>query len=155
MKNKLSPQFFQIIFVDFKLTPHNLDLYAKSMTEFWDRLGISASLICAIHCILTPFLVLLVPFIGSVFADKWFHIGIAAVVFPVAAFALWRGYRHHRLLKVLALGAVGLVFMAMGMYMGDSDFTSAYGTIQTLFMIAAGLLLASAHYFNLRACRRH
>ena len=123
------------------------------MTEFWDRIGISASIICAIHCVLTPALVILIPFVGNFLSEPWIHVTIAAVIFPVAIWALWSGYRKHRHPRVLVAGGIGLLFMAGGMSLENSHPSTREGALQTLLLIAAGLTLAVAHYFNLRACR--
>ena len=124
------------------------------MTEFWDRIGISASILCAIHCVLTPALVILIPFVGHFLSASWVHITIAVVIFPVAVWALWSGYRRHRHPRILIAGGVGLALMAAGMTLENSDPSSRETALQTLLLISAGLTLAAAHWFNLRACRK-
>ncbi len=123
------------------------------MTEFWDRIGISASLLCAIHCVLTPVLVILIPLAGNFLSAPWVHIAIAVVIFPVAVWALWSGYRRHRHRRILITGGVGLVLMATGMTLENADPSSRAFALQTILLISAGLTLAAAHFFNLRACR--
>jgi hypothetical protein len=129
------------------------------VTEFWARRGISASLLCALHCLLTPFLVLLAPILDRWLNDPRFHWVIALIVFPVAAWALWHGYRKHHLHMVLVLGAIGLALMAFGMDMFSptqiSSFEAHESGLKIFAMVAAGVTLASAHYLNLRECRRH
>ncbi|HMN68309.1 MAG TPA: MerC domain-containing protein [Bdellovibrionales bacterium] len=120
------------------------------MRGLWDRVGISASLLCVAHCLLTPLLVLALPFAGDFLSHDWFHVGIALVVFPVAAWALWNGYRLHRRKSVIYLGTIGLFIIALGMFIG------AYShEFEVAAMVSAGLILAAAHYQNLRACRAH
>lgn len=72
----------------------------------WDRLGIVASLGCAVHCLAAPFLLLLLPTLGSVWSHPAAHWVLAALVLPLAGVVVWRGYRLHR--KRLALIAMGL-----------------------------------------------
>ena len=119
------------------------------MDAFWDRLGISASLLCVIHCLITPLLVLIAPLAGSYLSDAWFHIVILIIVFPVAILALWRGYRLHQMKRALWLGAAGLTLMLFGM------FATHDVPYETVLMVSAGLTLSAAHFFNLRACRRN
>src|SRR4051812_3937505 len=88
------------------------------MTQFWDRFGISASILCVIHCLLTPFVVLFTPFASHFLSDHWFHILIAIIVFPVAVWALWNGYRRHHLARVLVLGGIGLSFVVLALTLG-------------------------------------
>jgi chromate transport protein ChrA len=106
-------------------------------------LGISASVICILHCLLTPALVALVPLLGATGGETWFHAGVIAVVVPVAAWALWNGYRTHRRQRVLWLGGVGTLLISVAV---------AKAEWETPLMIAAGLILSLAHYFNLKVC---
>ena len=114
------------------------------MNQFWDRLGISTSVVCILHCLLTPVLVMFVPVLGHAFAETWFHAGVIAVVVPVAAWALWTGYRAHCRRRVLWFGAAGIILVVAAVLRED---------LETPLMITAGLLLSAAHYFNLKVCR--
>ncbi len=126
------------------------------MTNFWDRLGISASLVCAVHCILTPFLVLAMPIAGEFLSEAWFHSIIAVIVFPVALWALWNGYKKHHDQSVLWLGGIGLSLMAIGLefpYITSTPIEESHQNPWSIFtMVVAGLTLAYAHYRNLRSC---
>src|ERR1700712_1632735 len=106
-----------------------------NMNRFWDRLGISASILCGIHCLLTPLIVLSVPALGNIFSHQAFHWIIAVVVFPAAVVALWMGYRIHRYPQMLGLGAIGLLFLAAGIYAGTFD----QNNLETGTMICAGI----------------
>ena len=121
------------------------------MSEFWDRLGISTSLLCIVHCLATPFLVLLVPFAGEFMEHRWFHLIIAIVVLPVAAIALARGYRLHQKKSTLWWGAIGIAFVGIALIFGERD--------QKIFefccMMIGGAGLITAHYLNLKECRHH
>ncbi|MBX3023040.1 MAG: MerC domain-containing protein [Bdellovibrionales bacterium] len=119
------------------------------MNEFWDRLGISTSILCILHCLLTPVLVVFLPFAGEELAHGWFHWIIVCVVVPVAIWALWNGYRLHRLKRVLWLGSVGLIFVCLALYVGYYDLN-----YEIILMISGGLLLSMAHFSNLRQCQR-
>jgi hypothetical protein len=118
------------------------------MREIWDRIGISASLLCVVHCLFTPLLVLFMPIAGEFFSHETFHVIIAVIVFPVAVWALWNGYQQHHKRSVLYFGAAGITLMIFGMILGEFDRRFEYAG-----MISAGLLLAWAHYTNLRSCR--
>lgn len=50
-----------------------------------DRIGVFASVLCAIHCVATPFLLLLFPTFGKVWSHPASHWGMALVVVPIAA----------------------------------------------------------------------
>lgn len=118
------------------------------MNAFWDRLGISASIFCIVHCLFTPLLVVMVPFVGQTLAHGWFHVGIAALVIPLAVWALWNGYRQHRTRRILWLGGIGLVFVALALFAGAET-----QWVEVALMSTGGVLLALAHLGNLRACQ--
>ena len=118
------------------------------MNSFWDRLGISASILCVVHCLLTPMLVVFLPLVGATLARGWFHAAIIATVVPVAIFALWKGYRVHRQTHILWMGAFGFVAIALAAVFG-----AEHNAIETGFMVAGGLVLSAAHYLNMRTTR--
>jgi hypothetical protein len=127
------------------------------MNGFWDRLGISVSLACVLHCLLLPVMILLGPVFGQFFTDPIFHLFIAIIVIPVAIYALASGYRKHRVFNVLILGGLGLAAIGIGLVIEQShiEIHAAHSsTLSAVAMITAGLTLAAAHLMNLRHCRK-
>lgn len=43
-------------------------------SNFWDRAGISASFLCILHCLITPFLITLIPIVSATESET--HKGI-------------------------------------------------------------------------------
>jgi len=63
-----------------------------------DRWSIAASTLCAVHCLFTPVLIVLVPALAStVLADEKFHRLMLLWVVPASGLALWIGCRRHRM----------------------------------------------------------
>lgn len=118
------------------------------MNDFWDRLGISTSILCVLHCLLTPFLLMFLPMVGATLAEGWFHTMIIATAVPVAILAFWNGYRIHRHTPMLWLAGLGFLSM-----MAAVHFAGEHNSIESAFMLTAGVLLAIAHFLNLRAIR--
>ncbi len=79
-----------------------------------DRVGVFASVLCAIHCALTPILLLMLPAFGRVWSHPASHWGMALFVVPVAAFTLTRGFRQHRRRWVVGAGALGMALVLVG-----------------------------------------
>lgn len=119
-----------------------------------DRLGISASLLCILHCLFTPILVLISPLFGTVLSHSYFHILIAVIVFPLAIVALWRGYKIHHTKRTLYLGGMGLVFVLAALISGELA-EEIHRPAEITLMVIAGILLSLAHYLNLKSCRAH
>lgn len=118
------------------------------MQSFWDRFGISASILCVVHCLAAPFVAIFLPLVGATMTHHAFHAAIIAVVVPVAVVALWQGYRVHRQTTMFWYAAIGFVFIVLSVLLG-----SDHDQVEKAFMIAAGLLLSYGHFLNLRARR--
>ena len=91
-------------------------------TVAWsDRLGIYASALCVVHCILTPVL-LSVSVVGAHFlpSEEHTHRTLALGIACIGAFAVVRGLRRHRRQLVLWLMLGGLSLIAAAAFFGDN-----------------------------------
>lgn len=130
-------------------TSDEADACKAKKTDRWDRWGLVLSSLCALHCLLTPILLLSLPVWGSVLEQEWVHIGLAFFVLPVGLYAFFSGYRHHADKRVLALGLVGLALIV-----GATVVPHEWVEFQELDVvtIAGSLLLMTGHLLNRRAC---
>lgn len=80
----------------------------------YDRIGIAASILCAIHCAATPVLLLLLPTFGEMWAHPATHWGMAIVVVPLAVYMMVKGYRQHSKKWGLTVGSLGVLFILAG-----------------------------------------
>lgn len=138
-----------------------------------DSVAISMSVVCAIHCLLTPVLVVLLPVLATTFwVHKDFHIWMLLLVLPTTSLAVFLGCRKHRDRFVLGLSLAGLsclflvsvyesFFHVNQLLHHGSDCARCSGKVSagffnftTLVNICGGLLLASGHVRNYRICRR-
>ena len=79
-----------------------------------DKIGVIASIICAIHCIATPFLLLVTPAFGSIWSHPSTHFVMALIVIPIAALMMAKGYKRHRIKWILGIGSAGILFVVGG-----------------------------------------
>jgi len=93
------------------LVANNSDFKSHSRV---DRIGIWASILCAIHCALTPVLLIMLPTFGKAWAHPSTHWGMALIVIPIAAFMMRKGYQKHGRKWVVATGVAGIVFIIAG-----------------------------------------
>ncbi len=111
-----------------------------------DRIGITATSLCALHCILLPVLLPALPLFGlSFLADHaWEHIFllITAVLGTIALFSGFKKY-HRRLYPFY------LLFLGIGIYWIKHDFSEA---IQPYFIVIGASLIVAAHIINLKLC---
>jgi hypothetical protein len=112
-----------------------------------DRLGIWASSLCALHCLLLPILIPLLPFVGaSFFAEDWFERSILSISMIIGFWALLSGfYRYHRQLYPLFSLVLGGII-----YWNKHMFGEAYEPL--VIAIGAGLIIG-AHVVNLKLCK--
>jgi hypothetical protein len=115
----------------------------------WDLVGATTSLVCAVHCGLSPLIVIMAPLVGMVATgDETLHRVLMVVVPPVALLAFARGYAAHRRRGVLLLGAIGISLIAGSALPWIETMAALEGTMGA----AGGALLFAAHMRNRRLC---
>ena len=121
--------------------------------RLFDRLGVSASTLCAIHCAAMPFAMSVLPALGLGFLGGGaFELAMIAVSILIASFSLGSSYRiHGRLnaLMVMTSGAMLLVFN----FFGHESHSELVETLHPYIAAFAGLMIASAHWINMRLCK--
>ncbi len=85
----------------------------NSGNHWKDRLGITASALCAVHCAATPFLLIFLPTLQFTewMASPLFHQIAAFVCVLLVAISIIPAYMRHRDLRVLSLSATGLTLI--------------------------------------------
>ena len=117
-----------------------------------DRIGATASFLCAVHCALLPFVIALLPLIGLGFlADHRFERVFVACAAVLASTTIFTAWRRHRKLNALFLLGPGIVLLLAGITI-DID---AHVWMHTALVICGGVLVASAHVVNLVLSHRH
>ena len=79
-----------------------------------DRVGVAASVLCAIHCAIAPILLIALPTFGKIWAHPASHILVALFVVPIAAFSIRRGYQTHGRRWVAVMATIGILFVLIG-----------------------------------------
>ena len=116
----------------------------------WDQWGISLSLLCAIHCALTPLALIFLPvMIGKTYDGPGFHWVLALLIVPIGLRAFITGYRHHKRTRVFFLGLPGLVIVGIIPLVFSK---SLLPWQESILMIVGSSLLISAHWYNRRSC---
>jgi hypothetical protein len=117
----------------------------KRKKPFADRLGIFFSSLCALHCLLMPFLILSS---GSVLAqfihNEWLERGFIAVCLGIAGFSFIRFKKMHGNALPLKLFGIALVLLLSTLFIHHS-------TAEVLVSIAGSALLIIGHVINTRS----
>ena len=122
------------------------------LTNYTDRLAISLSALCVMHCLLTPLLIVVLPSIMAVqLENEAFHRVLLIAVIPTSIFSLLIGCKQHKYYRLLAIGLVGLLFLISAIFMEDL----AHGEIlEKALTITGACILAVGHYLNFRLCNK-
>ncbi|MGH9823683.1 MAG: MerC domain-containing protein [Blastocatellia bacterium] len=116
-----------------------------------DGIGMVASSLCAIHCLLTPFVVFLVPIIAAAghIASPRAEWTFLAVSMTVGVLSLLPSYfRHHQRTAALRLFAIGICLILLGRLALED-----YVVFETFVVVSGGILIAAGHALNRRFCQ--
>lgn len=121
--------------------------------EITDKVSIGLSLLCAIHCLVLPFILVLLPSLAALqLDDEAFHIWMLVAVFPTSVYALTMGCKRHKRYRLLALGAAGLTLLSFAAFLGH-EIAGEYG--EKILTVLGASLIAAGHFANFRLCQKH
>lgn len=113
-----------------------------------DRVGATASLLCALHCAALPFVLTVLPALGLGFlGDHRFERVFIAFASVLALTTLIRGYRRHRMPGALSLLVPGLILLWTGGWIFD---TGSAPVLHAALVTLGGSCVALAHFVNMR-----
>lgn len=117
-----------------------------------DKAAISLSLLCAIHCLAMPTLVILLPSIAALSLEgEAFHLWMFLAVLPTSLLALSMGCRKHRRYHIFAWVSLGLMILGICALFGHELF----GEIgEKLMTIVGASIIALGHFRNHRLCQQ-
>lgn len=111
-------------------------------SQLFDKLGMSASVACAIHCALLPIVLTLLPIIGLEFlANPMIELSMIVLSIGLACIALISAYKKHRRAWPFVILMLGFSCIAMGHLIED---------LESYLIPLGGLLIAMAHFINLK-----
>jgi hypothetical protein len=109
-----------------------------------DRLAMSLSALCVVHCLATTVLLALVSAAGGFLGAPIIHEVALALAMVMGAVALGRGILEHGFVLPSAIGALGLGVMAGAL-------TLPHDGNEALFTVVGVMILALGHRLNLMA----
>ena len=115
----------------------------------WDRWGLVASVLCVVHCIVTPFAALALPAVAATEGVTHGLLGVAIV--PFASLAFVPGLRMHGKRRVLVLGLIGVALIWAALLLPEDLVEDGFRDGLT---VLGGLTMVAAHVFNVVLCRR-
>lgn len=126
---------------------------AFSLRALADRLGVGASVVCLVHCLVLPFVLTGTAALGAG-THVGFHALVLALTLPLALVAAVPGYREHRDRGVPGLLGVGTVLL-VGAFAGH-DLAGEAGHVALTVLGSVLLLAGHLRNYRLRArCATH
>jgi len=124
----------------------------KTAQELTDKLSIALSMLCAIHCLVLPFILVILPSLAVLqLQDESFHLWMLYAVLPISIFALTMGCKKHKRYQLLAVGGTGLLLMVLAVTLGH-DLLGEIGE-KGLTLVGA-ILVATGHFLNFKSCQK-
>ncbi|MBA6253305.1 MULTISPECIES: MerC domain-containing protein [unclassified Colwellia] len=117
-----------------------------------DKLAIGLSITCAIHCLVMPIMLVLLPSVAVLqLNNEAFHLWMIVAVVPISIYALFMGCRRHEHYRLLVIGSLGLVFLVLAVVLGDSPLGEFWEKALTL---SGAMIIAYGHYQNFNLCQQ-
>ena len=121
-----------------------MDQNTSKSTRWLDGAAVGLSALCLVHCLALPILVAGLPFLAQ-FAEGHLHMQMLVIVLPLSVVALGLGFRHHRSVRIVLAGVVGMLALVVGATVAHHELGL---TADRVFTIAGALILATAHFYN-------
>ncbi len=126
---------------------------ALNSKTVWDRLGIGLSGLCAVHCLLFPIVMALLPLWPVAESiHLWSHPVLFLLIVPTVWLALRNGGYRHRRVSLLLLGGLATVGVAGLLHDWTGIVASEWG--EALITLTGSVLLINGHWLNYRSHRR-
>lgn len=118
---------------------------------FTDKMAMSLSLLCALHCMAFPVIIVMLPSLAALqFDGEAFHTWMVLAVIPISVYALTMGCKQHKHYRLLGLGLFGLLFLLSAILPGDDLISNFWEKALT---VTGAITIALGHYWNYRLCR--
>jgi len=116
-----------------------------------DKLAMTLSSACAIHCFFSPAFILLTSGLFSFsFDNESVHYLILLIALPVSLYALISGFMNQKTAYLLTVGVFGLFVLLLAVALGES----IMGELgEKTFTLIGSFLVVYAHFKNHQACK--
>ena len=114
----------------------------------WDKAGMATSMLCILHCILTPLLAASLPILAA--TEQSTHIGLTLALMTIGLLAFIPGYRKHGRRSMVLLGVIGFALLCTAVILPEGIPSEA---VETALTMMGGACLIVAHMSNLYYCK--
>lgn len=116
-----------------------------TISIIWDKLGLSLSALCAIHCLFVPVILALLPLSPvALTIEHWLHPIFVLLIAPTIFYAARRSHYNK---KIVSLLSAGFILIIIGWLAGDYWLGELFETIVTFI---GSIVLIAGHWLNYR-----
>lgn len=128
-----------------------LKTFMNNLQTTTDKVAISLSLLCAVHCLAFPVLLVLVPASAALpLNTEAFHYWMVCCVIPTSLYALNAGCKKHNISYVLVTGIFGLLVLIAAIVFSALGFGE---TLEKSLTVVGAAVIASVHLWNYKLCK--
>ncbi len=99
----------------------NVMFSAVKLQVMMDKFAIGLSVVCAIHCVVIPILLVLLPSAAALgLSNEQFHFWMLVAVLPSSLLALFLGCKKHKCYRLIMLASVGLVLLVAAVFLSEN-----------------------------------
>jgi len=126
-----------------------MDQCKADTTVVLDRAGMSASIVCAVHCALLPLVLMILPALGLAWLDSaWVDWTMVAVAAGIAFTAHRGGYATHSRCLPAGVALLGILVII-------TTICVLKGSASQHYIQASGaLMITGSHFLNRCMCRK-
>lgn len=127
-------------------------MYITSQTlnsqNMMDKIGVGASLLCVLHCLITPLLVTTLPVVAA--TEEQMHSVFAIIILSLGMLAFIPGYQKHENKLILITGFMGVSLIIIAALLPEMENAEI---LETGLVVVGGITLSIAHLRNAYWCR--
>jgi hypothetical protein len=115
--------------------------------NFWDKIGLTLSSLCLLHCLALPVVIVAFPALKSFFLEDFTHKLFGSLIVVSAYLAFWPNFKIHKQKSVLIWGSIGVALIIFSVFLYEHTHNESLDHIIT--MIASAVLIYS-HIKNIK-----
>ena len=136
-----------------------------SSNQTYDIAGMVLSILCGIHCIITPILILSFPILDERLNSPWVHASLIGFVAWAFYQSVYLHYKIHKSKKTLLTGVFGFIILfvvsLVEIFAHADEHGHGHGGAEghhdesflLYFAITGSILLVTSHILNIRECK--
>lgn len=117
-----------------------------------DKMAISLSLTCVLHCLAVPLFIVFMPSLTNTsLAREAFHLWMVVAVIPISIYALTLGCKKHKTLYLMFIGLIGLSCLVSAVLLDENHLSEIN---EKLLTVLGAALIAFSHAKNFSLCQK-